>query len=132
MIVLSPLFLITAILVKITLGSPIIFKQEREGLNKKTFIMYKFRTMDFNYDAPREKRMDKVGKFLDVYKLNELAQLINVLKGDMSIVGPRPFIPNDELPDIPIPKERYLVKPGITGLAQVNGIRQKRRLRPIC
>ena len=119
-IVLSPLFLITAILVRIDLGKPIIFKQQREGLNKKPFTMYKFRIMDFNYDAPRETRMDKLGKFFDIYKFNELPQLINVLKGDMSIVGPRPFIPGDILPSKP-PKERYLVKPGLTSLAQING-----------
>ena len=117
-VVLSPLFLITAILVLIDVGRPIIFKQTREGLYKKPFTIYKFRTMDFNYDAPRETRMTKLGKFLDVYKFNELPQLINVLKGDMSIVGPRPFIPKYSLP-----KERYFVRPGITGLAQINGLR---------
>lgn len=120
MIILFPFFIITYLLVKVSLGSPVIFKQEREGLNKKPYVMYKFRVMDFNYSAKREERMNKIGKFLDICKLNELPQLFNVLKGDMSIVGPRPFIPGDSLPTEP-PKERYLVRPGMTGLAQVNG-----------
>ena len=119
-IILFPFFIITYLLVKVSLGSPVIFKQKREGLYKKPYVMYKFRVMDFNYDAKREERMNKVGKFLDICKLNELPQLFNVLKGDMSLVGPRPFIPGDALPTIP-PKERYSVRPGMTGLAQVNG-----------
>lgn len=119
-IILSPIFLITALIVYFELGKPVIFKQLREGRNKKEFTMYKFRTMDFNEDAPREERMTKVTAFLDKYKFNELPQLINVLKGDMSIVGPRPFIPLEPLPKKP-PKERYLVRPGMTGLAQVSG-----------
>ncbi len=119
-IVLSPVFVVIGFLTFISLGYPIIFKQEREGKNKKTFIMYKFRTMDFNHGAPREERMTKISGFVDRYKFNELTQLFNVLKGDMSIVGPRPFIPNEPLPLQP-PEERYHVKPGMTGLAQVNG-----------
>lgn len=119
-IALSPLFIITGLLVFFELGSPIIFKQQREGFRRKTFIMYKFRTMDFNTEAKREERMTKITGFLDKFKFNELTQLINVLKGDMSLVGPRPFIPGDKLPKKP-PKERYMVKPGMTGLAQING-----------
>jgi len=119
-VILSPLFLITAILVLIELKRPIIFKQLREGKNKKPYTMYKFRTMNFNEQAPREKRMTKVTAILDKYKFNELPQLINVLKGDMSLVGPRPFIPNEPLPKQP-GKERYYVRPGMTGLAQVSG-----------
>lgn len=120
MIILFPLFVITYLLVRIFLGNPVIFKQEREGLDKKSYVMYKFRVMDFNYSAKREERMNKIGKFLDICKLNELPQLFNVLKGDMSLVGPRPFIPKDALPT-EVPKERYSVRPGMTGLAQVNG-----------
>lgn len=119
-IVLSPIFLITSILIILSLGFPIIFKQTREGQNKKSFIMYKFRTMNFNEDLNREDRMTKITKFIDNFKFNELPQLFNVLKGDMSLVGPRPFIPGDILPKKPY-KERYYVRPGMTGLAQING-----------
>ena len=119
-IVLSPIFLITSILIILSLGFPIIFKQVREGQNKKSFVMYKFRTMNFNEDLNREDRMTKTTKFIDNFKFNELPQLFNVLKGDMSLVGPRPFIPGDILPKKPY-KERYYVRPGMTGLAQING-----------
>ena len=119
-IVLSPIFLITSILIILSLGFPIIFKQAREGQNKKSFVMYKFRTMNFNEDLNREDRMTKITKFIDNLKFNELPQLFNVLKGDMSLVGPRPFIPGDILPKKPY-KERYYVRTGMTGLAQING-----------
>lgn len=119
-IILSPIFIFTSIIVYLELGSPIIFKQLRKGKYKKSFVMYKFRTMDFDESKEREDRMTKKTSFLDKYKFNELPQFFNVLKGDMSLIGPRPFIPGDPLPKIPS-KERYLVKPGMTGLAQVNG-----------
>lgn len=119
-IVLSPVFLFTSIIVYLELGFPIIFKQLREGKNKHSFVMYKFRTMDFRENKKREERMTKKTSFLDKYKFNELPQLFNVLKGDMSLIGPRPFIPEEPLPKKPF-KERYLVKPGMTGLAQVKG-----------
>ena len=115
LIVLSPLFFVVAIITYIELGSPIIFKQYRTGENIKDFLIYKFRTMNFDETAKRETRMTKITKKLDRYRLNELPQLINVLKGDMSIVGPRP------LWKIKLSEERYNVKPGITGLAQING-----------
>ena len=115
LILLSPLFFVVAIITYIELGSPIIFKQCRTGENGKEFLIYKFRTMNFDVNAKRDTRMTKVTKKLDRYRLNELPQLINVLKGNMSIVGPRP------LWKVKLCKERYDVKPGITGLAQING-----------
>ena len=117
---LSPLIILTGLIVYLELGKPIVFTQKREGKNKKPFTMYKFRTMDFNEEETRENRMTKKTKFLDKYRFNELLQLINVLKGDMSLVGPRPFIPHEPLPKSP-EKERYLIRPGITGLAQAKG-----------
>src|SRR5699024_4250718 len=94
-ILLSPIFLIVAILVKVKLGSPIFFKQERPGLNENVFIMYKFRTMTDESDKngnllPDDIRLTKFGRMLRSTSLDELPELFNILKGDMSIVGPRP------------------------------------------
>ena len=126
LIILSPILLIIYILVRIKLGKPAIFKQERPGKNEKIFTLYKFRTMTDEKDKdgkllPDEKRLTKFGKILRSTSLDELPELVNILKGDMSIVGPRPllveYLPlyNEEQ------KRRHEVRPGLTGLAQVSG-----------
>lgn len=125
-LVLSPIMGITALLVRMNLGSPVIFKQERPGLHGKIFTLYKFRTMTDAKDAdgellPDEVRLTKFGKFLRSTSLDELPELINMLKGDMSVVGPRPLL----VKYLPLYNEhqarRHEVRPGFTGLAQVNG-----------
>ncbi|NSL52736.1 sugar transferase [Calidifontibacillus erzurumensis] len=125
-IVLSPVFLLVAMLVRVKLGSPVIFKQERPGLNEKIFTMYKFRTMTDERDEngkllPNHLRLTKFGKILRSTSLDELPEFINVLKGDMSLVGPRPLL----VEYLPLYNEeqsrRHHVRPGITGYAQVNG-----------
>lgn len=123
---LSPIFIIVSIIVKKKIGKPIIFKQIRAGKNGYPFYLYKFRTMSNEKDEkgkllPNHLRMNTTGKKLRELSLDELPQLINVLKGDMSLVGPRPlymdYVPlyNEEQ------RKRMNVKPGITGWAQVNG-----------
>ncbi|CUO15629.1 Putative colanic biosynthesis UDP-glucose lipid carrier transferase [Turicibacter sanguinis] len=122
----SPILLIIAILVRIKLGSPIFFRQARVGLNGEIFEMVKFRTMKDAYDAegnllPDEERLTAFGSFLRKSSLDELPELWNVLKGDMSLVGPRPLL----VEYLPLYSEeqmkRHNVRPGITGYAQVNG-----------
>ena len=126
LIVLSPILLITAILVKIKLGSPIIFKQQRPGKNEKIFTLYKFRTMTDKKDEegnllPDEQRLTKFGKILRSTSLDELPELINILKGDMAIVGPRPQLIRDMLFMTDEQRKRHDVRQGLTGLAQING-----------
>jgi lipopolysaccharide/colanic/teichoic acid biosynthesis glycosyltransferase len=126
LIVLLPVMLIIAILVKFKLGSPVIFKQQRPGLNEKIFIMYKFRTMTDERDEngellPDGIRLTKFGRFLRSTSLDELPELFNILKGDMSVIGPRPLL----VEYLPLydeyQKRRHEVRPGLSGLAQVSG-----------
>lgn len=125
-IVLSPVFIIVAILVRFKLGSPVLFKQRRPGFNEKIFIMYKFRTMTDEKNEngellPDSDRLTKFGRMLRSTSLDELPELFNILKGDMSIVGPRPLLVEYLPYYTTIEKQRHSVRPGLTGLAQVNG-----------
>lgn len=120
------LYIVIAILVRVKLGSPVLFKQDRPGLNEKIFKMYKFRTMTDEKDKdgnllPDAERLTKFGKFLRSTSLDEIPEFFNILKGDMSLIGPRPLLveylnyyTNNE-------KKRHNVRPGISGWAQVNG-----------
>ena len=125
-VVLLPVMAVTAFLVRLKLGSPVIFKQERPGLNGKVFILYKFRTMTDEKDTagnllPDEVRLTKFGKMLRSTSLDELPELINMLKGDMAVVGPRPLL----VSYLPLynrhQARRHEVRPGFTGYAQVHG-----------
>ena len=125
-VVLSPVFIIIAILVKLKLGSPVLFKQKRPGFNEEIFIMYKFRTMTDERDKcgsllADSARLTNFGKSLRSTSLDELPELFNILKGDMSIVGPRPQLVRDMVFMSSKQKQRHLAYPGLTGLAQVNG-----------
>lgn len=126
LIVLAPILIIVAILVRIKLGSPILFKQQRPGKNEEIFNMYKFRSMTDEKDEngnllPDSERLPKFGQTLRSTSLDELPELYNILKGDMSIVGPRPQLIRDMVFMTPEQRKRHEVRPGLTGWAQVNG-----------
>lgn len=126
LVVLSPVILVVAILVRVNLGSPIIFKQPRPGKNGKVFWMYKFRSMTDQKDEngkllPDEVRLTTFGKKLRSTSLDELPELWNVVKGDISIVGPRPQLVRDMVFMSKEQRRRHSVRQGLTGLAQVNG-----------
>ena len=126
LIILSPVILIVALLVKIKLGSPVLFKQERPGKNEQILRMYKFRTMTDEKDQdgnllPDDVRLTKFGKVLRSTSLDELPELFNILKGDMSIVGPRPQLVRDMVFMTAEQRQRHNVRQGLTGLAQISG-----------
>ena len=126
LMLLMPIYFVVILVVRIKLGSPIFFKQARPGLNGKIFNIYKFRTMTNESDInkillPDRDRLTKFGKFLRSTSLDELPSLLSVLKGDMSLVGPRPLLP-EYLPFYSDRQaRRHEIRPGITGWAQVNG-----------
>jgi len=126
LIVLSPILLVLALLVRVKLGSPIIFTQERPGLHEKIFTLKKFRTMTDERDAqgnllPDAQRLTKFGRFLRSTSLDELPELWNIFTGDMSLIGPRPLLVS-YLPYYTKREQlRHTVRPGLTGLAQISG-----------
>ena len=125
-IILSPVLLIVALMVRVKLGSPVLFKQKRPGLHENLFTMYKFRTMTDERDENGKLlsdriRLPKFGKFLRSTSLDELPELFNIVRGDMSIVGPRPQLVRDRVFMTSEQRHRHDVCPGLSGLAQING-----------
>ena len=127
-VLLLPVFVVIAVAIRLSSKGPVVFSQERAGKDSQPFVFYKFRTMKSDTApfgaSPKsgdDDRLTKVGKFLREYSLDELPQLFNILKGDMSIVGPRPLYISQMAEWDERQKKRLLVKPGLTGLAQISG-----------
>ena len=127
-VLLLPVIAVVGLAMKLTSRGPAIFKQERAGKDGRPFVFYKFRTMKLDVDpfgpspkSGQDPRLTKIGRFLREHSLDELPQLFNVLKGDMSIVGPRPLYVSQIQEWNEQQKQRLLVKPGLTGLAQISG-----------
>ena len=126
LILLSPIFIILAVIIRLKLGAPVFFLQERPGYQLKIFTIYKFRTMTDQMDQngkmlDDDSRSTRLGKFLRSTSLDELPELINIIKGDMSFIGPRPLLVEHLLLYADVKEQRHSVKPGLSGLAQVNG-----------
>jgi sugar transferase EpsL len=126
LVLLSPIFLVVALVVRCSLGSPVLFRQIRAGRHGRPFTIYKFRSMrnpqgPVEIGADDEWRLTPVGRFLRAMSLDELPELINVVKGDMSLVGPRPLLPEYVERYSPVQARRLEVRPGVTGYAQVRG-----------
>ena len=125
-IFLSPILLVVACLVRVKLGSPVLFQQNRPGKNEKIFHLYKFRTMTDLKDRngnllPDDARLTKYGKMLRSTSLDELPELFNILKGDMAVIGPRPLLEQYLSLYSPVQRRRHEVRPGLSGLAQISG-----------
>lgn len=125
-VLLSPVLAIVAVVVRLVLGKPVMFRQRRPGLSGRPFTLFKFRTMSDERDAggallPDAARLGRVGRFLRATSIDELPELFNVLRGDMSLVGPRPLLSEYLARYTPSQARRHEIRPGITGWAQING-----------